>query len=68
MPFPRSSSPQVSSGPGRRQLSEDGRQLRRGSLGGALTGEFEVCIMLPGGLAAVELMACWPLPGICLVA
>ncbi|KAM6109286.1 microtubule-associated serine/threonine-protein kinase 4 [Phoenicopterus ruber ruber] len=45
MPFRKSSSPEVSSGPGRsskfkRQLSEDGRQLRRGSLGGALTGKY----------------------------
>ncbi|XP_042660411.1 microtubule-associated serine/threonine-protein kinase 4 isoform X2 [Tyto alba] len=45
MPFRKSSSPEVSSGPGKsskfkRQLSEDGRQLRRGSLGGALTGKY----------------------------
>lgn len=44
MPFRKSSSPEVSSGLGKsskfkRQLSEDGRQLRRGSLGGALTGK-----------------------------
>ncbi|KAI6058550.1 Microtubule-associated serine/threonine-protein kinase 4 [Aix galericulata] len=42
MPFRKSSNPEVISGPGKpfkfkRQLSEDGRQLRRGSLGGALT-------------------------------
>ncbi|KAF1473713.1 Microtubule-associated serine/threonine-protein kinase 4, partial [Megadyptes antipodes antipodes] len=45
MPFRKSSGPEVSSGPGKssklkRQLSEDGRQLRRGSLGGALTGKY----------------------------
>ncbi|KAM6035261.1 microtubule-associated serine/threonine-protein kinase 4 isoform 2-T2 [Theristicus caerulescens] len=45
MPFRKSSSPEVSSGPGKsskfkRQMSEDGRQLRRGSLGGALTGKY----------------------------
>ncbi|XP_064294385.1 microtubule-associated serine/threonine-protein kinase 4 isoform X1 [Phalacrocorax carbo] len=45
MPFRKSSSPEASSGPGKsskfkRQLSEDGRQLRRGSLGGALTGKY----------------------------
>nr|XP_047935505.1 microtubule-associated serine/threonine-protein kinase 4 isoform X11 [Anser cygnoides] len=45
MPFRKSSNPEVSSGPGKpfkfkRQLSEDGRQLRRGSLGGALTGRY----------------------------
>ncbi|XP_052632750.1 microtubule-associated serine/threonine-protein kinase 4 isoform X6 [Harpia harpyja] len=45
MPFRKSSSPEVSSGPGKsskfkRQLSEDGRQLRRGSLGGGLTGKY----------------------------
>ena len=44
MPFRKCSNPDVASGPGKslkfkRQLSEDGRQLRRGSLGGALTGE-----------------------------
>ncbi|NXV23077.1 MAST4 kinase, partial [Cepphus grylle] len=45
LPFRKSSSPEVSSGPRKsskfkRQLSEDGRQLRRGSLGGALTGKY----------------------------
>ncbi|KAM3655202.1 microtubule-associated serine/threonine-protein kinase 4-like [Ammospiza maritima maritima] len=45
MLFRKSSSPEVSSGLGKspkfkRQLSEDGRQLRRGSLGGALTGKY----------------------------
>ncbi|XP_008934334.1 PREDICTED: microtubule-associated serine/threonine-protein kinase 4-like, partial [Merops nubicus] len=43
--FRKNSSPEVSSGHGKfskikRQLSEDGRQLRRGSLGGALTGKY----------------------------
>uniref|UniRef100_A0A8C2T6A0 non-specific serine/threonine protein kinase n=1 Tax=Coturnix japonica TaxID=93934 RepID=A0A8C2T6A0_COTJA len=50
MPFRKSSNPEVLSGPGKsfkykRQLSEDGRQLRRGSLGGALTGKY----LLPNG-------------------
>ncbi|XP_054842674.1 microtubule-associated serine/threonine-protein kinase 4-like [Eublepharis macularius] len=45
MPFRKSSNPEVSSGPGKslkfkRQLSEDGRPFRRGSLGGALTGRY----------------------------
>ncbi|KAM6227223.1 microtubule-associated serine/threonine-protein kinase 4 isoform 3-T3 [Spheniscus humboldti] len=45
MTFRKSSGPEVYSGPGKssklkRQLSEDGRQLRRGSLGGALTGKY----------------------------
>ncbi|KAF4024325.1 hypothetical protein G4228_016439 [Cervus hanglu yarkandensis] len=45
MPFRKCSNPDVAPGPGKslkfkRQLSEDGRQLRRGSLGGALTGEY----------------------------
>ncbi|XP_075864178.1 microtubule-associated serine/threonine-protein kinase 4 isoform X3 [Microcebus murinus] len=45
MPFRKCSNPDVASGPGKslkykRQLSEDGRQLRRGSLGGALTGRY----------------------------
>ncbi|NXA24354.1 MAST4 kinase, partial [Ibidorhyncha struthersii] len=44
-PFRKSSSPEVFSGPRKsskfkRRLSEDGRQLRRGSLGGALTGKY----------------------------
>ncbi|EQB78223.1 microtubule-associated serine/threonine-protein kinase 4 [Camelus ferus] len=45
MPFRKCSNPDVASGPGKslkfkKQLSEDGRQLRRGSLGGALTGRY----------------------------
>ncbi|XP_062984062.1 microtubule-associated serine/threonine-protein kinase 4 isoform X2 [Elgaria multicarinata webbii] len=45
MPFRKSSNPEVSSGHGKslkfkRQLSEDGRPFRRGSLGGALTGRY----------------------------
>ncbi|NXA44937.1 MAST4 kinase, partial [Nothocercus julius] len=45
MPLRKSSNPEVSAGLGKpfkfkRQMSEDGRQLRRGSLGGALTGEY----------------------------
>lgn len=48
MPFRKSSNPEVSSGPGKslkfkRQLSEDGRPFRRGSLGGALTGKKNDC-------------------------
>ncbi|XP_010279785.1 PREDICTED: microtubule-associated serine/threonine-protein kinase 4-like, partial [Phaethon lepturus] len=43
--FQKFSGPEVSSGPRRsskfkRQLSEDGRHFRRGSLGGALTGKY----------------------------
>ncbi|XP_061045299.1 microtubule-associated serine/threonine-protein kinase 4 isoform X2 [Eubalaena glacialis] len=52
MPFRKCSNPNVASGPGKslkfkRQLSEDGRQLRRGSLGGALTGRY----LLPNPVA-----------------
>ncbi|XP_067425229.1 microtubule-associated serine/threonine-protein kinase 4 isoform X2 [Emydura macquarii macquarii] len=52
MLFRKSSNPEVSSGPGKsfkfkRQLSEDGRQFRRGSLGGALTGRY----LLPNAIA-----------------
>lgn len=62
MPFRKSSNPEVLSGPGKsfkykRQLSEDGRQLRRGSLGGALTGEFGVWALPTGGVADVVLIA-----------
>ncbi|XP_074923084.1 microtubule-associated serine/threonine-protein kinase 4 isoform X2 [Chelonoidis abingdonii] len=52
MLFRKSSNPEVSSGPGKsfkfkRQLSEDGRPFRRGSLGGALTGRY----LLPNTIA-----------------
>ncbi|KAM9101918.1 microtubule-associated serine/threonine-protein kinase 4 isoform 2-T2 [Sarcophilus harrisii] len=52
MPFRKCSNPDVSAVPGKslkfkRQLSEDGRQLRRGSLGGALTGRY----LLPNTIA-----------------
>ncbi|XP_038257871.1 microtubule-associated serine/threonine-protein kinase 4 isoform X3 [Dermochelys coriacea] len=52
MLFRKSSNPEVSSGPGKsfkfkRQLSEDGRPFRRGSLGGALTGRY----LLPSTIA-----------------
>ncbi|XP_017708346.1 PREDICTED: microtubule-associated serine/threonine-protein kinase 4 isoform X10 [Rhinopithecus bieti] len=52
MPLRKCSNPDVASGPGKslkykRQLSEDGRQLRRGSLGGALTGRY----LLPNPVA-----------------
>ncbi|XP_053769093.1 microtubule-associated serine/threonine-protein kinase 4 isoform X3 [Desmodus rotundus] len=52
MPCRKCSTPDLASGPGKslkfkRQLSEDGRQLRRGSLGGALTGRY----LLPNPVA-----------------
>ncbi|XP_004465643.2 microtubule-associated serine/threonine-protein kinase 4 isoform X2 [Dasypus novemcinctus] len=57
MPCRKCSNPDVASGPGKslkfkRQLSEDGRQLRRGSLGGALTGRY----LLPNPVAGQA----WP--------
>nr|XP_024102827.2 microtubule-associated serine/threonine-protein kinase 4 isoform X17 [Pongo abelii] len=58
MPFRKCSNPDVASGPGKslkykRQLSEDGRQLRRGSLGGALTGRY----LLPNPVAGQAWLA-----------
>ncbi|XP_063114346.1 microtubule-associated serine/threonine-protein kinase 4 isoform X5 [Cavia porcellus] len=52
MPFRKCSNPDVASGSGKslkykRPLSEDGKQLRRGSLGGALTGRY----LLPNPVA-----------------
>ncbi|XP_029422163.1 microtubule-associated serine/threonine-protein kinase 4 isoform X2 [Nannospalax galili] len=52
MPFRKCSNPDVACGPGKslkykKQLSEDGKQLRRGSLGGALTGRY----LLPNPVA-----------------
>ncbi|XP_059031123.1 microtubule-associated serine/threonine-protein kinase 4 isoform X4 [Mustela lutreola] len=57
MPFRKCSNPDVTSGPAKslkfkRQLSEDGRELRRGSLGGALTGRY----LLPNPVAGQA----WP--------
>ncbi|XP_037657659.1 microtubule-associated serine/threonine-protein kinase 4 isoform X3 [Choloepus didactylus] len=57
MPCRKCSNPDVASGPGKSlkfktQLSEDGRQLRRGSLGGALTGRY----LLPNPMAGQA----WP--------
>ncbi|KAM6156546.1 microtubule-associated serine/threonine-protein kinase 4 isoform 2-T2 [Erethizon dorsatum] len=57
MPFRKCSNPDVASGPGKslkykRQLSEDGKQLRRGSLGGALMGRY----LLPNPVAGQA----WP--------
>ncbi|XP_055457896.1 microtubule-associated serine/threonine-protein kinase 4 isoform X1 [Psammomys obesus] len=57
MPFRKCSNPDVAGGLGKslkykRQLSEDGKQLRRGSLGGALTGRY----LLPNPVAGQA----WP--------
>ncbi|CAK7322371.1 Microtubule-associated serine/threonine-protein kinase 4 [Vulpes lagopus] len=57
MPCRKCSNPDVTSGPAKslkfkRQLSEDGRELRRGSLGGALTGRY----LLPNPVAGQA----WP--------
>ncbi|XP_027719202.1 microtubule-associated serine/threonine-protein kinase 4 isoform X3 [Vombatus ursinus] len=58
MPFRKCSNPDVSAVPGKslkfkRQLSEDGKQLRRGSLGGALTGRY----LLPNTIAEQSWLA-----------
>ncbi|XP_041586763.1 microtubule-associated serine/threonine-protein kinase 4-like [Vulpes lagopus] len=57
MPCRKCSNPDVTSGPAKslkfkRQLSEDGRELRRGSLGGARTGRY----LLPNPVAGQA----WP--------
>lgn len=79
MPFRKCSNPDVACGLGKslkykRQLSGDGKQLRRGSLGGALTGESgqvgqrRNCTFLTGSWTALEFCvwkpACRPFCGV----